>query len=46
VWVIALLFINGENVGHRFDHREQAVLWAEAILADMERWDFDMPVAD
>jgi hypothetical protein len=29
--------------GHRFDRREQAVLWAESMRADMERWAFDPP---
>ena len=29
------------RIGHRFDHRAQAVLWAEAMRADMEDWRFE-----
>ena len=31
------------RIGHRFDHREQAVLSAESMRADMERWAFKRP---
>jgi hypothetical protein len=29
------------RIGHRFDHREQAVLWAESMRADMLAWKFE-----
>jgi hypothetical protein len=29
------------RIGHRFDHREQAVLWAQGMRADMEAWRFE-----
>jgi len=28
-------------IGHRFDHREQAVLWAEETRRDMKAWRFE-----
>jgi hypothetical protein len=34
------------RIGHRFDHRDLAVAWAESMRADMERWAFDLPVDD
>lgn len=28
-------------IGHRFDHRAQAVLWAESMRKEMEAWRFE-----
>ena len=30
------------RIGHRFNHREQAVLWAESMRRDMEAWRDDL----
>jgi hypothetical protein len=32
------------RIGHRFDLREQAVLWDKGMRDDMERWAFDRPI--
>ena len=32
------------RIRHRFDRREQAVLWAKDIRDDMKRWAFDGPI--
>lgn len=46
-WGVEAQIIEGPDdlrIGHRSDHREQAVLWAQGMRADMERWAFDRPI--